>query len=49
MRFPGEEEGFGVGSSAPEGEDDVDDPEADKWGEEFEEVVKDFRHFTESG
>jgi hypothetical protein len=50
MRFPGEDRELGVGSPAPEGEeDDFDDPEADAWGEQFKEVVEGFRHFTEGG
>ena len=50
MRFPHEDSSFGVGSSAPKGDyDDLDDPEAEKWGEEFEEALEGFRYFQMSG
>ena len=50
MRFPNEDQSFGVGSSAPKGDDEeMDDPEAEKWGEEFEEVIEGFRHYQQSG
>ena len=49
MRFPNEDQSFGVGSPAPEGEDELDDPEAEKWGEEFEEVTEGFRKYHDGG
>ena len=49
MRFPDEDQSFGVGSSAPEGDDELDDPEAEKWGKEFEKVTEGFRYFQMSG
>ena len=50
MRFPQEDSSFGVGSSAPKGDyEDLDDPEAEKWGEEFEEALEGFHYFSMSG
>ena len=46
MRFPGENPNFGVGRSAPVGEDEVDDPEAEKWGEDFAEALEGLRYFS---
>ena len=39
MRFPGEDETWGVGSSAPTREDEEkEDPEAEEWDLRFEEA-----------
>jgi hypothetical protein len=39
MRFPGENEEFGAGSAAPIGDENLDDPEAEAWDEEFKEAT----------
>lgn len=50
MRFPGEDEKWGVGSAAPVGnEEDKEDPEADEWDSKFEEVAANLIKWYESG
>jgi hypothetical protein len=50
MRFPGEDEKWGVGSAAPVGnEEDKEDPETDEWDSKFEEVAANLIKWYESG
>ena len=51
MRFPGEgeDESWGVGSSAPTGnEEEQVDPEAEDWGSKFEKVASDLSNWYEN-
>ena len=49
MRFPGEDESWGVGSSAPTGnEEEQEDPEAEDWGSRFAKVASDLSKWYEN-
>ena len=50
MSFPNEDESFGVGSPAPANDqEELDDPEAEKWGEDFGQAIEGVRYFHMSG
>ena len=50
MRFPGEDDKWGVDCTAPIGdEEDKEDPEADEWDSKFEEVAENLKKWYERG